>query len=69
METMNHAPAREWLTVDEWRRRNLVGRDVTYRLVQRGELMHVRVGKRVLIASDALDQLATRQKGTVRRDG
>ena len=50
---------REWLPVGEFIRRNpLVGRlNFVYDACRRGDLKSIRVGGKILIASDALDQL------------
>jgi excisionase family DNA binding protein len=49
---------REWLTVREFKGRNPnLGRNLIYEQVRTGKLPSIRVGGRILIPSDALDQL------------
>ena len=51
---------REWLTVEEFRRRHNLGKNLVYDAVRDGRLVSARLGGKILIASDALDQLASR---------
>ena len=53
------SPKREWLTVPEWRSRHpFLGKNKVYLAVRDGTLMSVKIGGKILIASDALDELA-----------
>jgi hypothetical protein len=50
---------REWLTIREFSERNRgkLGRNLIYKQVKKGRLLSVRVGNKIMIASDALDRL------------
>jgi len=49
---------REWLTVSQWRERfPAIGKNKVYELVRDGSLKSIRLGGKILIASDALDVL------------
>jgi len=50
---------REWLTPMEFvaRNRGKLGRNLIYSQVKKGRLLSVRVGNKIMIASDALDRL------------
>lgn len=51
-----------WLTIAEFSERHPgISRWLVGEMVRRGELLHVRAGRRVLIREDALLQLAERQ--------
>ena len=51
---------REWITVKSFHERHpeAGGRNFIYEKARTGELASIRLGSRILIASDALDQLA-----------
>ena len=51
--------AGHYLAVDEFLRRHkgLIGRTLFYEAVQRSEIPHVRVGRRILVPEDALDRM------------
>ena len=53
---------REWLPVSEWRKRHQYrfGRGFVYEQARLGNLLSIRVSGKVLIAADALDELANR---------
>ena len=46
----------------EWAAKNGVRRSTGYELIRTGQLDHVRLGKRIMVASDALERLFERQK-------
>ena len=52
---------REWLPVPEWQRRNpgILSKNTLYDAVAKKRLMSIRIGGKILIASDALDVLST----------
>ena len=55
---MSTTTRREWLTIKEFRVRfPQFGANLTYEAVRRGELPSIKVGGKILIPSDALDQL------------
>ena len=57
--TIGPASSREWLTVPEWRRRHpYLGKNKVYTAVGDGTLKSIRIGGKILVASDALDVLA-----------
>tara|TARA_Y100000588_G_scaffold374143_1_gene448864 strand:- start:1176 stop:1454 length:279 start_codon:yes stop_codon:yes gene_type:complete len=50
---------REWLTVPEWMDRHPhIGKGKVYESVRNGTLLSIRLGTKILVASDALDVLA-----------
>ena len=50
---------RQWITVSEWRKRYpYLGKNKVYKAVGDGTLKSVRIGGKILVASDALDVLA-----------
>ena len=52
---------REWLTVARFRERNpQLGKNLVYEAVRDGRLPSIRIGGKILIPSDALDQLLDR---------
>lgn len=56
--TNNTTGHRRLLTVEEFRTRVLdgkVGRNALYLAIERREIPHVRIGKKILIFADALD--------------
>ena len=55
--------SREWLSVGEFVQRNphVGGRNFVYEQCRQGKLTSVKIGGKVLVASDALDQLAERR--------
>lgn len=54
---------REWISVSEWMRRNpgALSRNGIYDAVAQKRLKSIRVGGKILIASDALDVLGENQ--------
>ena len=57
--TVEPASSREWLSVPEWRRRHpYLGKNKVYKAVGDGTLKSIRIGGKILVASDALDVLA-----------
>ena len=53
------ASSREWLTVPEWRRHHpYLGKNKVYKAIGDGTLKSIRIGGKILVASDALDVLA-----------
>jgi len=48
------APTR-YVPVEEWRSRNRLGRNPTYDALRRGDIPHVRIGRKILIPENALD--------------
>ena len=55
---------RAWLTVDEFKSATKLGRTLIYEAIRRGELPSVRIGRRILIPADALDQLLKQNRNT-----
>ncbi|TCA38487.1 DNA-binding protein [Rhizobium leguminosarum bv. viciae] len=55
--TRKHGDRRETSSVDEAAERLGIGRNQTYEAVRRGEIPHLRIGKRVLILTAALDRI------------
>ena len=55
---------REWMTVKSFHERHpeVGGRNFIYEKARTGELASIRLGSRILIASDALDQLAQQKR-------
>ena len=52
-------PQREWLPVPEWRKRYpYMGKNKVYSAIRDGTLKSIRIGSKILVASDALDELA-----------
>ena len=56
--------SRRWYSVEEfWREARRQGapisRGVAYDAIRRGQIPHVRVGRRIVIPADALDRLVT----------
>lgn len=51
------ATDREWISPTEFMKRHGLGKNLVYDKINDGTLAHVRVGKRILVASDALDRL------------
>ena len=53
------ASSREWLTVPEWRRHHpYLGKNKVYKAIGDGTLKSIRIGRKILVASDALNELA-----------
>jgi excisionase family DNA binding protein len=66
--TTIQAPAREWLTVAEFLKRhkdeagkNRIGRNSIYSRIADKTIPSIRLGKRILLPSDALDQLLAKE--------
>ena len=57
---MSAIAEREWLTVEEFRRRHNLGRNLVYEAVRERRIRSLRLKGKILIASDALDDLADR---------
>ena len=59
MELTKSVKSKEWLTVPDFiaRHQGLIGRSSIYNAIQNGSLPHVRIGRRVLVPSDALERL------------
>ncbi len=56
---MQDTGGREWLTVKQFQERNRnLGRNLIYDAVKQNQLPSIRIGGKILIPSDALDQLA-----------
>ena len=51
----------EWLTVEQFRIRHHLGRNLVYDMVRQMRLRSVKLGGKILIASDALEILAESQ--------
>ncbi len=62
---------RDWLSVDQFYKRNKgkLGRNTIYDRVKDGSIPSVRVGRRILIPSDALDQMLDRASQGMVNDG
>ena len=52
------SPERQWLSVEAFRKRHGLGKNLNYDMVRQGRLLSVRLGGKILIASDALDLIA-----------
>ena len=52
---------REWLTVLEFRERHRLSKNLVYEQIREGKIQSTKVGGKILVASDALDQLAAQQ--------
>ena len=52
---------REWLTVLEFRERHRLSKNLVYEQIREGKIQSIKVGGKILVASDALDQLAAQQ--------
>ena len=52
---------REWLTVLEFRERHCLSKNLVYEQIREGKIQSIKVGGKILVASDALDQLAAQQ--------
>ena len=56
---MQQAQTREWLTVNEFKKRHPnLGKTLIYEAVRSGSLRSLKLGGKILIASDSLDELA-----------
>jgi len=54
---------REWLSVPEWRKRHpQIGKNKVYESVRNGTLLSLRLGSKILVASDALEVLSSTVK-------
>ncbi len=53
---------REWLSVQEFMARHpgLIGRSAVYERIREGVLPSIRIGKKILVPSDAFDTLLER---------
>ncbi len=52
---MSESSPLRYLAVEDFRRQHGLGRARVYRALERGELPHVRVGRKILIPANALD--------------
>lgn len=64
---MQHTPARpvsDYVSPEAWRQEHpgVIGRTLLYEAIRRGEIPHVRVGRRILVPSDALDRMLAAQQ-------
>ena len=52
-------PMHKWLSVNEFldAHKGHIGRSSLYERIRMGQISHVRIGKKILIAADALDRL------------
>ncbi len=66
---MSESSPLRYVTVEDFRRQHGLGRERVYQSVRRGELPHVKVGRKVLIPVDALDLLLRAQLTGARKDG
>jgi excisionase family DNA binding protein len=57
------------VSVEDFRRQHGLGRQRVYEAIHRGELPHVRLGRKILVPADALDLLLRVQFGVVRKEG
>ena len=59
----------KWVKVPLWleQHQGTIGRSKLYEMVRRGEIAHVRVGRNVLVAEDALDRMHEAQAGADQR--
>ena len=57
---MSDATQRNYLAPEVWRAQNgyPVSKNSMYAAIREGQIPHVRIGKRILIPDDALDQMA-----------
>ena len=58
--TRDRTPTRKVLTVEEFRVQKLggkIGRNALYLAIERNEVAHVRIGKKIFIFDDALEQM------------
>ncbi|MBY5849722.1 helix-turn-helix domain-containing protein [Rhizobium leguminosarum] len=63
--TTKREDRRETSSVEEAAERLGIGRNQAYQAVRRGELPHIRIGKRVLILNAALDRLLAGAESTM----
>jgi hypothetical protein len=58
-----HRPTPKYLSVDDWLKQNpgVIGRTLAFEAIRRGELPHIRLGRRILVPVDAFDVLLERQ--------
>lgn len=54
---MNESSSTRYLPIEDFRRQHGLGRERVYRAIERGEMPHVRIGRKILIPSDALDRI------------
>ena len=61
---MDSTPRHEYLAPEVWRARwgYPVSKNSLYKAIRDGRIPHVRIGKRILIREDALDQMLEAQK-------
>lgn len=58
--TISSYESREWLSVPEWRKRHpQIGKNKVYDSIRDGTLKSLKLGGKILIASDALDILSS----------
>ena len=51
----NEPAATQYVSVDDFRKRHDLGRTPAYEALRRGDIPHVRIGRKILIPEDALD--------------
>ena len=53
----------QWLTVNEFltAQQGRIGRSSLYERIHEGSIAHIRIGRKILIAADALDRLLEQQ--------
>ncbi len=56
---------KEWLTVEQFRRRHNLGKNLVYEAVRDNRLPGLKLGGKILIPSDALDQLIQKRSETL----
>ena len=61
LATQGPATEQEWLSVEQFRRRHKLGKNLVYDAVRQGRLRSVKLGGKILIATDALEMLAESQ--------
>ena len=67
MSTPHDSGRSRYLSVDEFVEQNrregrtVLGRTATYDALRRGELPHVRIGRKILVPDDALDRMLAAQ--------
>ena len=64
LATQGTATEQEWLSVEQFRRRHNLGKNLVYDGVRLGRLKSVKLGGKILIAANALALLAESQTAT-----